>query len=423
MNLIKPVSRQSSMSSASTVAPTLAKRFEEPTAPSEEEKSRKRGERLFSLDFLRGLDIFFLTVVGVILFAVYDNYGLDPVIYRQILHAEWVGFTVYDVIMPLFIFMCGAALPLALPKYLEADGSASLTYWVHVLKRVGMLWILGMIAQGELFSLDLHRISFFNNTLQSIAVGYLVTAIVARIPSNKVQIAVPFVLAAGYTAFLHLCGDFTPTGNAAVVYEMKFLELFYPHESWHPVKQIAELGYTWWTTVPMFGVMGLAGYFATRMVLDEKKTPQKRASVQLMTGFGLVALGLALTTFDPCIKHIYTASFTSIAMGISFILFSMCYTLFDIKRWRFGIGLILLFGRRSLLAYMLVETCFGRLLDGFPNAILPTLQPKLTAPQYALLTVLVKCVALVFVLYVWDWYKRGKSAAAKAAKEAAKETK
>ena len=423
MNLIKPVSQQNSKAPATSVAPTLAKRFEEPKAPADGAKAVKRGERLFSLDFLRGLDIFFLTVVGVILFAVYDNYGLNPVVYGQILHAEWVGFTLYDIIMPLFIFMCGAALPLALPKYLEEDGSASLSYWVHVLKRVGMLWILGMIAQGELFSFDLHRISFFNNTLQTIAVGFLVTAVVARIPSKKVQIAVPFVLAAGYTAFLHLCGDFTQAGNAAVVYETKFLMLFYPHETWHPVKQIVELGYTWWPTVPMFGVMGLAGYFATQILLNEKWTPQKKASVQMMTGLGLVALGLALTTFDPCIKHIFTASFTFIAMGISFVLFSMCYTIFDIKRWRFGLGLIMLFGRRSLLAYMLAETCFGRLLDGFPNAVLPALQAKLTAPQYALLTVLVKCAALVFVLYVWDWYKRGKAAADKAAREAAGEKK
>ena len=432
MNLIKPVSRQSSMSSASTVAPTLAKRFEEPTAPSEEEKSRKRGERLFSLDFLRGLDIFVLTVVGVVLFAADGLYKLPPEVMKQFLHPEWVGFSLYDMIMPLFIFMCGAALPLALPRYLESDGSASLTYWTRVLKRVAMLWILGMIVQGELFSFDLHRISFFNNTLQTIAVGYLFTAVVARIPSRAVQIVIPFALAGGYTAFLHFCGDMTPTGNAAVVYEVKFLELFYPHASWHPVSQILDMHYTWWTTIPMFGAMGLAGYHATTILLHETWDQKRKASVMMITGLALVGLGFALTTFDPCVKHIFTASFTSIAMGVSFVLYSICYTIFDIRRLRFGAGPIMLFGRNSLVAYLLVESCFKLALMSVPAVVLPGV--KLVADggggyvfegadRFGLLPVVLQCVALVFALYVWDWYKRGKSAAAKAAKEAAKETK
>ena len=421
MQIIKPVSQQSKLPSATSVAPTLAQRFEKPVAPSEEEKIVKKSERLFSLDFLRGLDIFFLTVVTVILYVVNDNYGLPKLFMDQLGHPDWVGFTAYDMIMPLFIFMCGAALPLALPKYLESDGRASLSYWWKVLKRVAMLWFLGLIAQGELFSFDLHRISFFNNTLQTIAVGYLITAIVARIPSTAVQVVIPFLLAGGYTAFLHLCGDMTPTGNAAVVYEVKLLELFYPHVSWHPVKQIVEWHYTWWTTVPMFGVMGLAGYHATKILLQQKWSKTKKANVQLFVGLALVGLGFALMTFDPCIKHIFTASFTSFAMGVSFILYSMCYTLFDIGNHRLGMSGIILFGRNSLLAYMLAETCFRTLLEVVPNAVLPGLRRFLTDGQHAVLFVLLQSASLVLALYVWDWYKRGKSAAAKAAKEAAKE--
>lgn len=417
MNLIKPVSQHNDRSSTAAVAPTLAKRFEIPAEPSEEEKRTSRQERLFSLDFLRGLDIFFLTVVTVVLYVVNDRYGLPKMLMDQLGHPDWVGFTAYDMIMPLFIFICGASLPLALPKYLESDGSASFSYWLHVLKRVVMLWILGMIAQGELFSFDLHRISFFNNTLQAIAVGYLVTAIVVRIPSVTVQIAIPFLLAGAYTAFLHFCGDMTPTGNAAVVYEVKFLELFYPHFSWHPVKQIAEWHYTWWTTIPMFGVMGLAGCHATRVLLNPRWSKRKRAIVQLIVGVVLIGLGFALKTFDPCIKHIFTASFTSFAMGVSFILYSVCYTLFNISNHRLGLSVIILFGRHSLLAYMLAETCFRGVLDVLPNSILPGLRPWVTEGQYEVLSVILKCASLVMVLYVWDWYKRGKLAAAKAAKE------
>ena len=41
--------------------------------------------------------------------------------------------------MPLFIFICGAAVPLALPRRLDAGGRPGLAYWRHVLGRVALL--------------------------------------------------------------------------------------------------------------------------------------------------------------------------------------------------------------------------------------------------------------------------------------------
>ena len=365
--------------------------------------------RLFSLDFLRGADIFFLTVLSVLLYAVNEYSPLPKGLVDQLMHPDWVGFTVYDLIMPLFIFMCGAALPLALPRRLEENGKAGLKYWRHVFTRVAMLWVLGMIAQGKLFSLDLHEISFFNNTLQTIAVGYLITAVVALIPSKSVQILVPFLLAAGYTAFLHLCGDMTATGNAAVVYETKFLRLFYSNESWWAVRQIADMHYTWWATVPMFGVMGLAGYHATKILRDENRAKIAKAKLLFFAGLLQIALGLVLSfTFDPCIKHIFTASFTFLAMGASFVLYSLCYWLFDIVEWRRGTSLISLFGRRSLLAYMLAETCFKALPASFPAAVLPGVKRFLSDGQFKLLATVLECAFLVFIVYVWDGFKKEK---------------
>jgi len=61
MTLIKPVAKLYIPSEVSDVAPLLAKRLEKSTAAAEESKPASN-ERLFSLDFLRGADIFFLTV-------------------------------------------------------------------------------------------------------------------------------------------------------------------------------------------------------------------------------------------------------------------------------------------------------------------------------------------------------------------------
>ena len=71
-----------------------------------------RNKRLLSLDILRGADMFLLTVVGPFVQALDKAFGLPKGVLAQFSHA-WGGFTLWDIIMPLFIFMSGAAVPFA----------------------------------------------------------------------------------------------------------------------------------------------------------------------------------------------------------------------------------------------------------------------------------------------------------------------
>ena len=63
----------------------------------------------------------FLTVVAPLLWAVHAVWGLPGWLTWQLDH-PWEGFTCWDIIMPLFIFMCGAAIPLSLERRLERNG-------------------------------------------------------------------------------------------------------------------------------------------------------------------------------------------------------------------------------------------------------------------------------------------------------------
>ena len=68
-------------------------------------------ERLYSLDVLRGLDMFLLTVVGPLVMAANKSWGcFPPEFVRQFEHG-WLGFRFWVIIQPLFIFMSGAAIP------------------------------------------------------------------------------------------------------------------------------------------------------------------------------------------------------------------------------------------------------------------------------------------------------------------------
>ena len=67
---------------------------------------RTEPQRLVSLDLLRGL-----AVIGMII--VNEMAGMQPPVYRLLLHSRWDGLTIADVVFPAFLFMVGVSIPLA----------------------------------------------------------------------------------------------------------------------------------------------------------------------------------------------------------------------------------------------------------------------------------------------------------------------
>lgn len=354
----------------------------------------KTSERLFSLDLLRGLDMFLLTVVGPFFAALNAASRLPDAVMGQFRH-NWGGFTLWDIIMPLFIFMCGAAVPFALPKRMK-DGRAGFAYWRHVVSRVALLWVLGMVAQGRLLSCDIMMINPFNNTLQAIAAGYLVAAVVLAIPSRLVRRAAPFVLALAYAVVIHFCGDYTIDGNAASRFERFMIALLTPKGS-HAL-ELADPGYSWWATIPMFGVMTLCGMSATE-ILVSSESPLRRLCKLLVLGVALLAVGFALAPFIPPIKHIYTLTFTAQAMGWSCILLALLFLVADILRFRCGWGLFILFGQTSLAAYMC--HVFKPVLKAFGKFFEPGATHLFGGRAAPIAVWLGASSLLVFALYVW----------------------
>ena len=96
---------QSAMSTNNATAQTVCNHTEMIAPPS-------RPQRLLSLDVMRGLDMFFLVVIGPILTTWQRIWGLPAWLNTQLRHVDWEGLTAWDLIMPWFIFMCGAAIPL-----------------------------------------------------------------------------------------------------------------------------------------------------------------------------------------------------------------------------------------------------------------------------------------------------------------------
>ena len=349
-------------------------------------------DRLFSLDLLRGLDMLLLTVIGPLVHGFNASWKLSAGFMGQFRHG-WECFTLWDIIMPLFIFMCGAAIPFALPKRLT-DGKAGWPYWRHVLGRVALLWFCGMLVQGNLCTLDPVKIKVFSNTLQSIAVGYLATAIVLLIPCRKIRIAIPVVLTALYGLLLHFCGDYTPQGNFTVPFDRVVFGWFLPANNdvfRYLSNAKASTIYTWVLPSMMFAVMTLCGFHATEILKSGLGKWQKSGALAIYGG-GMEIAGWVLAIWVPVIKPIYTVSFTLQAMGWCTLALALLYVITDIWQMRKGMGLIILYGQFALTAYLVSHTPFAPALQGlakslsqgFPMIFGPTPQPFLVQVTMAI---------------------------------------
>ena len=75
-------------------------------------------QRLASLDALRGFDLLILVAIGPLILQLTQAVGGDSLQWLSALftHKDWEGFSPWDLIMPLFVFMSGASIPFALSR-------------------------------------------------------------------------------------------------------------------------------------------------------------------------------------------------------------------------------------------------------------------------------------------------------------------
>ena len=106
--------------------------------------------RLASLDILWGFDLFVLVFFQPVFAALAQRLNLpwlNSVLY-QLGHEVWAGFRFWDLIILLFLFMTGASMPFSFSKF--KDGPNKGPVYRKILKRFVLLFIFGMIVQGNL---------------------------------------------------------------------------------------------------------------------------------------------------------------------------------------------------------------------------------------------------------------------------------
>lgn len=312
-------------------------------------------ERLSSLDILRGLVLFFLVFFQPVLWSiggVVDTPWMDKIIY-QFDHEVWEGFRLWDMVMPMFLFMSGVTIPFSLEKYKSNKKDA----YIKIFRRVLILWVLGMVVQGNLLGLQPKYFRFYSNTLQAIAAGYLIASILYLNCNIKWQIIATVCLLLLYWAPVTFLGDFTPEGNFAIKVDKAVLGRFMDGVFWKPDGSWSfspDYHYSWILSSLTFGVTVMLGTLAGHIVKDGHNK-DKNARNLLIIGVGLVGLGLLWSIQMPIIKRIWTSSMALFAGGISFLLLALFYFVVDCRKMSKGLGWLKIYGMNSITAYVLGE--------------------------------------------------------------------
>ena len=215
--------------------------------------------RLLSLDALRGFDMFWI-ISGEGIFhsfatGIMNKHGLIRntedwsiatnghlsaiewviiVISNQLHHTPWNGFTFYDMIFPLFIFISGVSMPFSYHKYFnetapEVAAAAKKKLYVSLVKRTFTLILLGMVVNG-LLQWQGYEDTRIASVLGRIALATSLAAIIYLNSSLRTQIYFFAGILLAYCAMMLLIpvpgygpGVLTPEGNLAAYIDQHFL--------------------------------------------------------------------------------------------------------------------------------------------------------------------------------------------------------
>lgn len=366
-------------------------------------------KRLESLDALRGFDLFFLVALGPLMHSLARTANVEWLNESMWVfsHVSWEGFSPWDLIMPLFLFMSGISMPFSLSRYKSISDKRPLLR--RLAKRILLLWIFGMMCQGNLLALDPNTIYLYSNTLQAIATGYLITALLFLFTSRRTQIITAVVLLLVYWTAMQFItvdgyggGNYTPQGNLAEWIDNTVLGRFRDTAQVIDGKVVVAdwYHYTWILSCLNFGVTVLTGLFAGYIAKD-KIEEKKKLKLYFGTGITMVIAGWLWNFQMPVIKTIWTSSMVLVSSGYCFLLMGLFYYWIDYKGHRSGITWLKVYGMNSIVAYMLANVVNFRCIG---ESLFYGLEQYMGS-YYSFLMTLWN-IGAVYVI-IWFMYKRG----------------
>lgn len=361
------------------------------------EGASSAGERLRSLDALRGFDMFWIIGGDRIAHAAAEltEWRWLAWLDEQLHHPEWHGFALYDLIFPLFLFIAGVAMPFSFEKRLER-GDSKQSLYRHVIVRGLLLVLLGMIYNG-LLKFDWGNMRY-PSVLGRIGLAYMFAGLIVLNTRPRWQLIWIVLLLVGYWAALMFvpvpgfgAGDLSP-GHTLTDYIDRLLIPGRLYRGDRDPEGIL-------ATIPAIGT-ALAGALTGQLLKNERHGGYFKTAAMVLWGLACLGLGQLWNLNFPINKNLWTSSFVLHCAGLSLLLLSVFYLVVDVWRLRSWTLLFVVIGSNSILIYMAQKFIdFEYTTHFFFDGIL-----KNTGAYHALLWAL--AVILVKWLFLYFLYRK-----------------
>ena len=311
--------------------------------------SAKTSPRLLSIDALRGFDMLLIAGGGAFIERLEGKTDIAWIngLAQQFKHIPWNGFSFYDFIFPLFLFIAGVSLPFSLNKGLSA-GLSKRDLYRKSFRRLIVLILLGIIYKNN-------PITFFDPShIRVVSVlgrigfaGFIATLLYLNFSWPKRLMWVAGILLLYYAALSLIpvpgygAGDLSQQGNLVGWFDRNFLP-----------GRLHDGNYDENGLLTQFPALCLCvlGSIAGN-ILQSAKSETKKIQLLILSGIIGIGSGLLWGKAFPINKHLWSSSFILLTAGIAFLCLTLFYFVIDVmkyKKWAFFFQVI---GLNSLTTY------------------------------------------------------------------------
>ena len=304
-------------------------------------------QRYHSLDVFRGMDVALMIIV--------NSLGSYETAWSPLLHAEWDGFTMTDLVFPTFLFVVGNAMCFSIGKYEALGNSAVLA---KVFKRTAIIFLLGYLMYWfpfvKLSDAGEWVVKPFSHTrilgvLQRIALCYGIAALVIHYWKSRGALYFAVAGLAAYQTILYLFGDLSMEGNAGTKLDLLVLGADHMYHG----EGIAFDPEGILSTLPSVANV-IAGYL-TADFIRRKGSGYETIARLMVCGTLLLLLAQWANLFIPINKKLWTASYVFHTVGLDLLILPVLIFIIEHLGRKGWTPFFEVFGRNTLFIYLLSE--------------------------------------------------------------------
>ncbi|RPD40592.1 acyltransferase family protein [Chitinophaga barathri] len=346
----------------------------------------KPGERLLSLDVMRGIIMILLAAESCMVYHSLEHLQHGWLI-EQFFHHPWHGLRFWDLVQPAFMFMAGTAMCISVESK-RSKGLPEKDNFRHVAVRSLKLFLLGTglhcVYAGkpvwELWNV-LTQLSF--TTL----VAYF---LIGR--SYKVQI--------GAALLMILLSDILYRVVLIPGFDQPFVQ-GHNFGAWMDTVLMGKINTDGWVAINCIPTAAhtILGVTAGKLLMGPGTTANKIKAL-VIAGIIALAAGYALDLggVSPIIKRICTSSFILVSLGYVSLILAALYWWIDVKDHKRFTWIAVVVGMNSIFIYIFFETVGIGYLNGVVGIFVKGGLGFLSVPVPWL------DVVSAFCVWVLEWY-------------------